>query len=95
MKAKAKRVSVPHIHLFQTLAGDEAFFEQLAIQFHRRGLPQTLALRPYPRIMEQFKREGIQTIPCKFRGVVKVLQRQKIKRTAHASAGIIGVLRWL
>ena len=100
VKAKANRVSVPDIHLFQTLAssehgGAETAFERLAVQFHRRGLCQTPAVRLYPRMKKQFKGEGIQTISCKFRGVVKILQRQKIKRTAHASAGIIGVLRWL
>ena len=90
MKAKAKRVSVPDIHLFQTLAGEahggaEVVFERLAIQFHRRGLPQTLAIRPHPDRMERFEREGIQTIPCKFRGALKILQRQKLKRAIRAS----------
>ena len=99
MKAKAKRVSVPDIHLFQTLAGEEragaeTFFERLAIQFHRRGLPQTLAVRPYPDRVAQFEREGIKTIPCKFRGALKVLQRQKIKRAIRASDADV-VLSWM
>ena len=99
MKAKAKRVSVPEIHLFQTLAGAEhggaeTFFERLAIQFHRRGLPQTLAVRPYPRMMGQFKREGIKAIPCQFRGGFKTLRRWKIKRAIRASDADV-ILSWM
>ncbi len=99
MKAKAKRVSVPDIHLFQTLAGAEhggaeTVFERLAIQFHRRGLPQTLAVRPYPDRVAQFEREGIKTIPCKFSGVVKILQRQKLKQAIHASDADV-ILSWM
>ena len=99
MKAKAKRVSVPDIHLFQTLAssehgGAETAFERLAIQFHRRELPQTLAVRPYPRIMGQFKREGIKAIPCQFRGGFKTLRRWKLKRAIRASGANV-VLSWM
>ena len=59
-------------HLFQAMAGAknggaEILFERFALGLHKRGIKQTLAIRPWQERIEKLTKAGIDTKTCKFK----------------------------